>query len=84
MHTERNGIGYAALGSRFRGRSAARSAGGISELVSRYRDAPKAALYTKPAQVYVALNVVASGLALALIRGYGWTFDATGAGQRWT
>jgi hypothetical protein len=57
---------------------------GGAELVSRYRDAPHAALYTWPALVYVALNVAASVLALALIRGYGWTFNATGAGQRWT
>src|ERR1022692_3482750 len=57
---------------------------GGAELVSRYRDAPHAAVYTRPALVYVALNVTASVLALALIRGYGWTFNATGASQRWT
>ncbi|MGA2592916.1 MAG: hypothetical protein ABSH32_23630 [Bryobacteraceae bacterium] len=57
---------------------------GSGELVSRYRDAPKAALYTRPALVYVALNVAASILALALIRGYEWTFNATGASQHWT
>src|ERR1022692_2402103 len=39
---------------------------GGAELVSRYRDAPRAVL------------------ALALIRGYRWTFNATGASQRWT
>jgi hypothetical protein len=69
---------------RFRGSGAAWSVGGQRELVPRYRDAPKAALYTRPALVYVALNVAASVLALALIRGYGWTFDSTGASQRWT
>jgi len=53
-------------------------------MVSRYRDAPQAALYTRPALVYIALNVAASVLALALIRGYSWTFNATGASQRWT
>jgi hypothetical protein len=57
---------------------------GGGELVSRYRDAPQSALYTRPALVYIALNVAASVLALALIRGYGWTFNATGASQRWT
>jgi hypothetical protein len=57
---------------------------GGGELVSRYRDAPQAALYTWPALIYIALNVIASVLALALIRGYGWTFNATGASQRWT
>lgn len=57
---------------------------GGGELVSRYRDAPKAALYTRPALVYVALNIAASVLALAMIRGYGWTFNAVGASQRWT
>src|ERR1022692_2742599 len=57
---------------------------GGAELVSRYRDAPHAALYTRPALVYVALNLPASVLALALIRGYGWTFNARGASRRWT
>jgi len=57
---------------------------GGGELVSRYRDAPKAALYTRPALVYLALNLAASILALAMIRGYGWTFNAVGASQRWT
>jgi hypothetical protein len=57
---------------------------GAAELASRYRDAPKAALYTRPALVYIALNLAASVLALALIHGYGWTFNATGASARWT
>lgn len=57
---------------------------GGAELISRYRDAPQSALYTRPALLYVGLNVGASVLALALIQGYGWTFNATGASQRWT
>jgi len=57
---------------------------GLGELVPRYRDAPQAAIVTRPALVYVGLNVAASALALAMIRGYGWTFNATGASQRWT
>jgi hypothetical protein len=57
---------------------------GAGELVSRYRDAPQAAVYTRPALLYVGLNVAASLLALALIRGYNWTFNATGASQQWT
>jgi|HubBroStandDraft_1064217.scaffolds.fasta_scaffold11643_3 hypothetical protein len=57
---------------------------GLAELVSRYRDAPQAAIVKIPALVYVGLNVAASVLALALIRGYNWTFNAAGASQRWT
>jgi len=57
---------------------------GIAELVSRYRDAPKEALYTRPALLYVALNLAASVLALALIRAYDWKFGATGAAVEWT
>lgn len=58
---------------------------GAAELVGRYRDAPGDALRTRPALVYMALNVAASLLALTLIRGYGWTFNAVGeVQQRWT
>lgn len=58
---------------------------GGGELVSRYRDAPARALYTLPALVYIALNIAASVIALALTRTYGWTFGATGAESlRWT
>jgi len=57
---------------------------GIAELASRYRDAPRDALYTRPAVVYVVLNTAASLMALALIRGYGWTFGSSGGSQRWT
>jgi hypothetical protein len=57
---------------------------GLAELVSRYRDAPQAALYNRPAVLYLALNGAASGLALALIRAYGWTFGAAADTVRWT
>ncbi|HTT66010.1 MAG TPA: hypothetical protein VMG35_29370 [Bryobacteraceae bacterium] len=57
---------------------------GAAEMVSRYRDAPQAALRTRPALVYIGLNLAASVLALAIIRGYNWTFNTTGAAQRWT
>ena len=57
---------------------------GGGELVSRYRDAPQKALYTRPALFYVALNLAASMLALALIRGFDWKFNLAGASQRWT
>jgi hypothetical protein len=57
---------------------------GGAELTSRYRDAPWKALYTWPALVYIALNLAASALALAMIRGYGWTFGATGSSLHWT
>jgi hypothetical protein len=56
---------------------------GLAELVSRYRDAPRAALYSGPAVLYLALNGAASGLALALIHGYGWTFGAAAGAARW-
>jgi len=57
---------------------------GGTELISRYRDAPQSALLSRPAWVYMFLNVAASALALALARTYGWTFGATGPSQRWT
>jgi hypothetical protein len=57
---------------------------GGTELVSRYRDAPQSALLSRPAWLYVFLNVAASMLALWLARVYGWTFGATGSSQRWT
>lgn len=57
---------------------------GGAELASRYRDAPWKALYTWPALVYIALNLAASALALALIQGYDWKFGATGSSLRWT
>jgi hypothetical protein len=50
---------------------------GLAELVSRYRDAPKAALYTRPAVLYILLNGAASASALALIHGFNLTFGAT-------
>jgi hypothetical protein len=55
----------------------------LAELVSRYRDAPQAALYSRPALLYLALNGAACGLALALIRDYGWTFGAGVGSARW-
>ena len=57
---------------------------GVAELTSRYRDAPQNALYTRPALLYIALNVAASVLGLALIRSYGWTFGPSSGSHRWT
>jgi len=57
---------------------------GGTELISRYRDAPQSALLSRPAWLYVFLNVAASTIALGLARTYGWTFGATGPSQRWT
>ena len=57
---------------------------GLAELVSRYRDAPHAALYTRPALLYLVLNGAASGLALALIRAFDWKFGAGADTARWT
>jgi hypothetical protein len=56
----------------------------IAELVSRYRDAPREALYTRPALLYLAINGAASALALALSRGFGWTFGAAAGVAHWT
>ncbi len=47
---------------------------GVSELVSRYRDAPFRALTTLPAAIYLAVNASAALAALALLRAFGWTF----------
>jgi hypothetical protein len=55
----------------------------LAELVSRYRDAPHAALYTRPALLYLVLNGAASGLALALIRVFDWKFGAGADTVRW-
>jgi hypothetical protein len=57
---------------------------GGTELVSRYRDAPQSALSSRPAWLYISLNMAASAMALGLARVYGWTFGATGPSQRWT
>lgn len=40
---------------------------GTSELVSRYKDSPTAALFSRPAIFYVAINAAASVLALMVI-----------------
>jgi hypothetical protein len=40
---------------------------GISELISRYKDAPAAALRSAPAIFYIAINAAASALALMII-----------------
>ena len=61
---------------------------GAGELSSRYRDAPGRALYTRPALLYILLNIAASVAALALARAFGWTFGASGnpgdTTVRWT
>ena len=56
---------------------------GLAELASRYRDAPEDALRTWASILYTALNAAASGMTLALIRGFGWTFGATGGAVPW-
>jgi hypothetical protein len=45
---------------------------GASELVSRYKDHPAAAIKTWPAAFYIALNSIASIGALGLIHANGW------------
>lgn len=57
---------------------------GASELVSRYRDDPFAALVAPGALVYVVVNAVASIGALVLIRAVGLNVNATAGAQRAT
>ena len=52
---------------------------GASELISRYKDHPGAAIQSWPAMVYIAINSAASLGALSLIRTNGWFGPA-----RWT
>lgn len=52
---------------------------GASELISRYKDDPAAAIKTWPAIFYIALNSVAAAGALGLIHANGWFGPA-----RWT
>jgi hypothetical protein len=52
---------------------------GASELISRYKDQPGAAINSWPAIFYVAINSAASVGALGLIRANGWFGTA-----RWT
>jgi hypothetical protein len=52
---------------------------GASEIVSRYRDAPGAALRTLPSIFYIAINVAASLGALGLMHAFHW-FEQS----RWT
>ena len=48
---------------------------GATDLMRKYKDSPEGALATPPARLYIAVNVVASMLALALIWVFNWTFD---------
>ena len=52
---------------------------GASELISRYKDDPVAAIKSWPAIFYIAINSAASAAALGLIHANGW-FGAS----RWT
>ncbi len=45
---------------------------GTSELIARYRDAPKKAIFTLPAIFYVLINATASMVALYLIDIFNW------------
>lgn len=53
----------------------------LTELVSRYRDAPSRALLNWPAALYVSLNGAAAAAVLALIHAQPGTF---GVSARWT
>jgi hypothetical protein len=48
----------------------------ISDLISRYRDAPSEVLSKRPAHLYLIVNAAATVAALFLIRSFGWTFGA--------
>lgn len=47
---------------------------GATELISRYRDAPKSALLASPGRLYVIVNAVASVSVLRLCLVYDWRF----------
>src|SRR5438477_257585 len=58
---------------------------GAAEIVSRYRDSPKDALLNLPAGLYLALNGLASIVALLLVWAFGVTFGLPeGDRLRWT
>jgi len=50
---------------------------GLTELISRYRDEPRRALWYWAAWLYVLVNALASVFALNLIRVFGWFADGT-------
>jgi hypothetical protein len=56
---------------------------GTAELIARYRDAPTRALKTVPAFVYIGVNAIAAGAALALIRIFDWDFGQGGDAKRY-
>jgi len=59
---------------------------GSGELVSHYRDAPGAAVWSWPALFYIGLNSLASIAALFIIRAFQWKFGITSGdvAVRWT
>jgi uncharacterized membrane protein len=56
----------------------------ISELVSRYKDDPSAAILSTPAAVYVITNAAAAIGSLYLIHVFGWNFGVTGSARETT
>lgn len=48
---------------------------GISELISRYRDEPRRALFSWAALLYIIVNALAAVFALNLVRVFGWLSD---------
>ena len=53
---------------------------GLAELVSRYRDAPRQALKSPAASLYLVINAGASTFALHMILANGWTFTFADSG----
>jgi hypothetical protein len=58
---------------------------GVAELITRYRDAPWQAIRNIPAFGYIAINVLASVVALAATRVFDWHFGFEGTDEqlRW-
>ena len=54
---------------------------GASELISRYKDHPGAAIKSWPAIFYIAINCAASVGALGPIHAYGWFGQSRGTVQ---
>src|SRR5581483_6679602 len=61
---------------------------GTGELVSRYRDEPGEAVFSKSGAFYIGINVLAAIFALALMRAFDVTFGLDPLAQttalRWT
>ncbi len=55
---------------------------GVTELVTRYKDAPARAIKTHSAALYISVNALASVGALMAMRIFGWDFGHLGSARR--